>query len=391
MFGWLVRTFIRDDQNTGSPGVRTAYGRLAGIMGLVCNALLAAGKLIVSAASGSLSVAADAVNNLSDASSSLISLVGFKLASRPADKEHPFGHARYEYLAGLMVAVIILVVGVELFKGSLHKALNPSPVAFSWTLMAVLAASILVKLWMMAFNRKAGRMIDSQTLIAAAADSRNDVMTTAAILAASLFSHYAGIELDGWVGLAVAVFILYSGIGLVRDTLDPLLGKAPDPAFVQAIKEAVLSYPGIISTHDLLIHDYGPGRRFGSVHVEMAAEDDVISNHDVIERIERDIARRFNLHLVVHLDPILTGEEAEGSLRSWLDETVRSVHPDLSVHDAHIVPGDERDSIVFDLTVPPHLQKRAEALAGSIRSIVQRAYPNHGCDINIDKSYDAVP
>ena len=198
--------------------MRTAYGRLAGIMGLVCNALLAAGKLIVSAASGSLSVAADAVNNLSDASSSLISLVGFKLASRPADKEHPFGHARYEYLAGLMVAVIILVVGVELFKGSLHKALNPSPVAFSWTLMAVLAASILVKLWMMAFNRKAGKMIDSQTLIAAAADSRNDVMTTAAILAASLFSHYAGIELDGWVGLA-AVFILYSGIGLVRDTL----------------------------------------------------------------------------------------------------------------------------------------------------------------------------
>ena len=265
----LIKRFIKDYENTQNSDVRTAYGKFSSIVGIVCNAILFISKLIVGTLSASVSITADAVNNLSDASSSIISLLGFKLASRPADEEHPYGHGRYEYLSGLMVAVLIMVIGVELFKSSLDKVLHPSAVEFSWVTVGVLAFSILLKTWMALFNTKTGKMINSNTLIATAADSRNDVITTGAVLVAAILSHFIGFELDGWMGLGVAVFILYSGFGLVKDTLDPMLGKAPEDEQVEEIRQKILSYPGVLGTHDLMVHDYGPGRQFASVHVEI--------------------------------------------------------------------------------------------------------------------------
>ena len=244
----LIKRFIKDYENTQNSDVRTAYGKFSSIVGIVCNAILFISKLIVGTLSASVSITADAVNNLSDASSSIISLLGFKLASRPADEEHPYGHGRYEYLSGLMVAVLIMVIGVELFKSSLDKVLHPSAVEFSWVTVGVLAFSILLKTWMALFNTKTGKMINSNTLIATAADSRNDVITTGAVLVAAILSHFVGFELDGWMGLGVAVFILYSGFGLVKDTLDPMLGKAPENEQVEEIRQKILSYPGVLGT-----------------------------------------------------------------------------------------------------------------------------------------------
>lgn len=287
----LVRLFVKNSRDTTDPAVRTAYGNLASWVGIFCNLLLCAGKFLAGTLSGSISIAADAVNNLSDASSSVVSLIGFKLGARPADDEHPYGHARFEYLAGLAVAVMVLVIGVELLKSSVDKILHPAAVTFSWVAMAVLAASIAVKLWMSLFNRTLGKRINSGSLIATAADSRNDVLTTSAVLVASLISHFANVELDGWMGAAVALFILYSGVGLIKDTIDPLLGLAPDPELVQHIHDKIMSYPGVLGTHDLMVHDYGPGRQFASVHVELAAEDDVMASHELIDDIERDFLK----------------------------------------------------------------------------------------------------
>lgn len=390
MTKWLVKTFIRDYAHVQTPAVRTAYGKLSSTVGILCNLLLFLGKILVGTLSSSVSITADAVNNLSDASSSIISLLGFKMGSKPADREHPYGHARYEYLSGLMVALLILVIGVELFQSSLDKILHPSPVAFSWVSVVVLAVSILVKLWMALFNRSMGRAISSQTLEATAADSRNDVISTTAVLAAALLSHFTSWELDGWMGLAVALFILYSGFGLVKDTLDPLLGKAPDPELVQGIQKKILSYPGVLGTHDLMIHDYGPGRQFGSVHVEMAAEEDVLASHDVIDNIERDFLEQEHLNLIVHLDPIVTADSSVSELRSWISQQVRTIHPDLTIHDLRIVPGPTHTNVIFDCVVPYGVGSNEE-IKEQISSLVRQQYPTYYCVITIDNSYAALP
>ncbi len=376
MTKWLIRRFVADRDQVTKPAVRTAYGRLATTTGLLCNLLLAVGKLLVGLLSGSVSVMADAANNLSDASSSVISLLGFKMASKPTDPEHPYGHARYEYLAGLMVCVIILLIGVELFRTSLNKVLHPSPVQFSWITVGVLAASILVKQWMASFYRNIGHTISSNTLQAAAADSRNDVIATAAVLVAALISHFFGVQLDGWMGLAVASFILYSGFGLLRETLDPLLGNAPDPELVQQIRESILSYPGVLGTHDLMLHDYGPGRRFGSVHVEMAAEDDIMQSHDVIDGIERDILQQMNIHLIIHLDPIVTQDPLVNDLRLWLAEQVKQIHPDLTIHDVRLVKGITHSNLIFDCVKPDGLDMTDDQLKRALSQLVRRERPS---------------
>ncbi len=391
MTQWLIRRFVADREQVTKPAVRTSYGRLATTTGLLCNLLLAVGKLLVGLLSGSVSVMADAANNLSDASSSVISLLGFKMASKPADPEHPYGHARYEYLAGLMVCVIILLIGVELFRTSLNKVLHPSPVQFSWITVGVLAGSILVKQWMASFYRKIGQTISSNTLQAAAADSRNDVIATAAVLIAALISHFFGIQLDGWMGLAVASFILYSGFGLLRETLDPLLGNAPDPELVQQIRESILSYPGVLGTHDLMLHDYGPGRRFGSVHVEMAAEDDIMQSHDVIDGIERDILQQMNIHLIIHLDPIVTQDPLVNDLRLWLSEQVKQIHPDLTIHDVRLVKGITHSNLIFDCVKPDGLDMTDDALKRALSQLVRKEHPTYYSVITIDESYATVP
>lgn len=387
----LTKIFIKNYENTDDPKVRTAYGKFAGSVGIICNLILFSFKFIVGTLSGSMSITADAVNNLSDASSSIISLLGFRLASKPADPEHPYGHARYEYLSGLAVAVIILIIGVELFRSSLDKILNPSAVEFSWITSVVLIASIAVKLWMALFNTRIGKKIGSQTLIATAADSRNDVITTSVVLAAALISRFSSLELDGWMGLLVAAFIIFSGIGLIRETIDPLLGTSPDPELVTYIHNKIMSYPGVLGTHDLMIHDYGPGRQFASVHVEMAAEADVLESHDTIDNIEYDFKTNDHLHLIIHYDPIVTSDETIGDMRKWLGEKVRTIDPIITVHDLRLVPGTTHQNLIFDCVVPQDYKMSDAQLKAAISEIVRAEYPDYFCMITIDKSYIAAP
>ncbi len=372
MTEFLVRRFVRRYEHTEEPAVRTAYGNLAGAVGIVCNALLCAAKLLMGTLFGSISVTADAVNNLSDASSSIITLVGFKLSAKPADKEHPYGHARIEYLAGLAVSVLIIVIGFELARTSLDKILHPTPVAFSWLTVAVLAGSIGVKLWMAMFNRTIGRRIGSATLEATATDSRNDVISTAAVLAALVLGQATHLVLDGWMGLAVALFILYSGIGLIKETVDPLLGEAPSEELAQHIARKVLSYDGVLGTHDLMVHDYGPGRCFASVHVEMAAEKDVLESHDIIDNIERDFHDNDNIHLVIHYDPIQTGDRAVGTLRAWVEGQLKTISPQLSMHDFRTVRGPTHTNLIFDVVVPAGFALDDAALRARIQQLAQQ-------------------
>lgn len=387
----LVRLFIKNSRDTTNPAVRAAYGNLASWVGIFCNLLLCAGKFLAGTLSGSISIAADAVNNLSDASSSVVSLVGFKLGARPADEEHPYGHARFEYLAGLAVAVMVLVIGVELLKSSVDKILHPAPVTFSWVAMAVLAVSIAVKLWMSMFNRTLGKRINSGSLIATAADSRNDVLTTSAVLIASLISHFINVELDGWMGAAVALFILYSGVGLVKDTIDPLLGLAPDPELVKHIHDKIMSYPGVLGTHDLMVHDYGPGRQFASVHVELAAEDDVMKSHELIDDIERDFLKNDRLPVVIHFDPIVTSDAEVGDMRRWLAEAVKTIDPALTIHDLRMVPGKSHTNLIFDCVTPPGFAMSNARLKTAIEKLVSEKDPNYFCVITVESSFAAVP
>lgn len=391
MQNWLVKKFVHDYENVHDISVRASYGKLSGKVGIFCNAFLFAVKFIMGTISGSVSITADAVNNLSDAASSVISLIGFKMAEKPADEDHPYGHARYEYLSGLTVAVMIILIGFELFKTSFDKVIHPSTVDFSIALVIVLAVSILIKLWMAFFNKSLGKKINSSALEATAADSRNDVISTSAVLVAAVISHFFKINLDGYMGIAVAVFILYSGIGLVKDTLDPLLGKAPEPELVDYIQKKILSYDGVLGTHDLMIHDYGPGRKFASVHVEMAAEGDVLKSHDVIDNIERDFLSKDNLNIIVHYDPIVTKDDIVNDFRSWLMEQVKSIDPHLSIHDLRIVPGNSHTNLVFDCVMPHCINMSPSELKAEIRRLVNIKYPNYYCIITIDSSYAAMP
>ena len=387
MTEWLVRRFVKNYQESDDPKVRMAYGKFAGVVGIICNVLLCLGKGVAGLVSGSVSIVADAVNNLSDASSNIISLLGFKLAGKPADSGHPYGHGRYEYLSGLLVAVLIVVIGVELVKSSVEKIANPEPTDFSWVVVGILIASILVKLWMALFNRTIGQRIGSTTLEATAIDSRNDVVTTAAVLAALLVSHYTDFELDGWAGLVVGAFIVWSGIGLVRDTVNPLLGTAPSPELVEHIRSKIMGYPGVLGTHDLMVHDYGPGRQFASVHVEMAAEADVLASHDVIDNIEQDFLREDGLVMTIHFDPIVTADESVNNLRHWLESLVKGIDERLSIHDLRTVPGPTHTNVIFDCLKPHEVELTDAELREKICDLVEKEHPEYSCKITVDASY----
>lgn len=387
MTEWLIRHFVKNYQDVADPHVRTTYGLFASVVCIVCNLLLSAGKGIVGLLSGSVAIVADAVNNLSDASSNIISLLGFKLASRPADHEHPYGHGRMEYLAGLTVAVLVLLVGVELVKSSVDEILHPKVVDFTWVAVAVLVGSILVKVWMAFFNYRVGARIDSVALKATAADSRNDAITTTAVLAALLVDHYTDLYLDGWAGLVVGIFIVVSSIGLIRDAVEPLLGCAPDPKQVRYIHDKIMSYPGVLGTHDLMIHDYGPGRQFASAHVEMAAEQDVLETHDVIDTIEQDFLCNDNLVMTIHYDPIVTSDEAVNTLRSWMSEQVRAIDERLSVHDLRVAPGPTHTNVIFDCVKPCEVPLSDDELRARIRERVRAVHPEYVCKITVDDDY----
>lgn len=370
---------------------RAHSGSIAGWVGIMCNALLCTGKFIAGVLSGSVSIAADAANNLSDASSSVISLVGFRLSEKRADAEHPYGHARYEYIAGFMVAVLVVVIGVELLRSGIERTISPQPVEFGAVQAVVLGVSAAVKLAMMIYYRRVGRQIDSQTLFAAAADSRNDCISTLAVLAAAVVTHYTGVQLDGIMAILVAVFILYSGAGLVREAMDPLLGKAPSPEFAENIRRKILAYPGVLGAHDLIVHDYGHGRKFATVHVEMAAEENVLESHQVIDGMERDFLQNEGINLLVHFDPVVTDGSAVSNIRRQLDEIVRLIDSRLTVHDLRISACPDSSRLIFDVVVPEGFTMADGDLREEIGRFVRQRIPDCKCVITIDTSFAAIP
>ena len=383
----LVRRFIRDWENVGDPAVRERYGALSGGVGILLNLLLSLGKFFAGLLTGSIAVTADAFNNLSDAGSSVVTLVGFKLAGQKADDGHPFGHGRIEYLAGLLVSLLILMVGVELGKTSIEKIFRPEQVDFSLVTVVILIASILVKLWMCLFNRNLGRRIGSAAMEATATDSLSDVVATSAVLAGTLVGEFTGVSIDGWVGVVVAIFILRAGWGAAKDTVDPLLGSAPDPALVKEIQDVVLSHKQVVGMHDLVIHDYGPGRRMCSFHAEVPQNADIMEVHDAIDHIEREIYQKFGVETTAHMDLIATEDEAVNSLREQVRDLVREVNPEMNIHDFRVTRGPQHTNLIFDVVVPHRSKVSDEEIAGEITRRVQALDPSYYPVFQLERSY----
>ena len=364
----LLRLFVKNCDDPSDPQTRAAIGGLSGVVGILGNVLLFLGKVVIGTLSGSVSITADAMNNLSDATSSIVTLVGFKLAEQPADEEHPYGHARFEYLSGLAVAALIIVIGFELAKTSLGKIFAPTPVAVSLPLVLVLVLSIAVKLWMSGFNRELGSRIQSTTLLATAADSRNDVISTAAVLAAALVEAATSWAVDGYMGLAVSLFILYSGWNLIKETISPLLGEAASPELQALIVDYISAQPKVLGYHDLMVHDYGPGQRFASIHVEMDRSEDPMLCHELIDDMERECLTSHNIHLVIHYDPVVTDDPELNRLRSLVESILESIDPRLLTHDFRMVPGESHTNLIFDVALPADLQGKEQQIQHTLGS-----------------------
>ena len=368
MTNLLLRLFVKDAGRTEDSKTRAAIGKLSGTVGIVCNLLQSAGKMTAGALSGSVSITADALNNLSDAASSIVTLAGFKLAEKPADSHHPYGHARFEYLSGLAVAVLILFIGFELGKTSVIKIITPAAVEFSAVTMLVLAASIAVKLWMFLFNRKLGKMIDSSALAATAADSRNDCLATGAVLIASIVEYFTHWQIDGWMGFGVALFILYSGLNLAKETVSPLLGEAADPALRQLIVDYIEACPKVLGYHDLMVHDYGPGQRFASIHVEMDQREDALVCHELIDDMERECLHSHGIHLVIHYDPVVTNDPELDRMRQLVLAILHVKDARLSIHDFRMVPGAGHTNLIFDVALPAELRGQEQTIQSSLEA-----------------------
>ena len=388
MFKGFCKIFIKDSENINSPKVREKYGTLSSVSGVVLNTILFAIKLLAGLLSGSVAIIADAVNNLSDASTNIISFLAFKLGSRPADKDHPYGHGRYEYIAGLTVSILVMIVGFELLKSGVEEVLNPKVLIFELITVIILVASIIIKFIMMLFNYEIGKKINSDVLKATAEDSRNDVISTIAVLVSLVVSHFTSVNLDGYMAVLVALFIMISGVKLIKEMLGPILGKAPDKEMVETLKQKILSYDGVLGIHDLLVHDYGVGRQFASVHAEMSAEENPIKSHETLDTIEMDVLAELNIHLVVHYDPISTENEEINELRSYIETRVKEIDKSLSVHDVRVVYGIDRNIAIFDMVVPFSFAKDDKRLKEEITLKIKEKYHSFDTNITIDKSYD---
>ena len=386
MTSLLLRLFVKDYENTESVAVHSAIGRLAGFTGIICNLLLFLGKLTVGWLANSVSIIADAINNLSDASSSVVTLLGFKMAQQPADAEHPYGHARYEYLSGLVVAALILIIGFDLAKSSFQKILHPEAVEFSAATFIVLVLSIAVKLWMAGFFRSLGNRIHSTTLQATSVDSRNDVVASTAVLLGCAAGYFFHVNIDGIIGLAVAVFILYSGVDIARETISPLLGKQADPELIDRITQLVLSHEKILGIHDLLVHDYGPGQCFATVHAELSAEEDPLECHDIIDDIERDALEQMNVHLVIHYDPVVLNDEEWNTMREIMDEIIVKVDPKLSMHDFRVVRSSKKTKLMFDLAVPYSMRTQHREIKAQIDALLAERGKDYKTVISFDET-----
>lgn len=357
----LIKLFIKNADANSQKG-RELYGRLAGAVGIICNLILSVFKLIIGTVSNSVSITADATNNISDAGSSIVTLVGFRLSGKPADKDHPYGHARIEYISSLIISFIILLIGCSIFKESVTKIFKPEESLFNIATVIVLIASILVKLWLAVFNKYLGKQIDSKALEATAIDSRNDVITTAAVLLASVISHFTGFNLDGYMGVIVSIFIFISGINLVKETLDPLLGQPPTKEMYETIENKILSYNNVLGVHDLMVHSYGPNTYFASAHIEMDAKIDVLVCHDLMDQIERDFKKELSIHLVVHLDPTILDSPEINELKEMVAGIINEIDEELTFHDFRVVVGEENKNVLFDVVVPPEYKYSDEEL-----------------------------
>ena len=387
MNNFLCRIFVKDYENTKDPQVRERYGKFAGVVGILSNVILCAAKILVGAISGSIAIIADGINNLADASSSIITLAGFKLSSLPEDKEHPYGHARIEYISGMIVSVLIVVVGIELIKSSADKIMHPSPLEFSWSIIVVLLLAIAIKIWQALFNINIGKRINSLTLTATGTDSRNDVIATTVVLISIIVGKLTGLQIDGYMGCLVALFIIWSGIGLVKETMSPLLGEAPDPELVNAISDMALSYDGVLGIHDLVVHNYGPGRIFASIHIEVDAEADMMESHDMIDNIERETAKKLHIEITGHLDPVRTNDPVVKKMVQLTSEVAAQIDGVSNIHDLRIVTGPTHTNVIFDTVVASNCTLSLKEIHEAFQKAVKTEGDNYFVVINFDKPY----
>lgn len=386
MISLLARLFLRPGEQDRA-ALRKGYGILCGAVGIGLNALLFLGKFFAGTVSGSIAITADAFNNLSDAGSSFVTLLGFQLAGQKPDAGHPFGHGRFEYLSGLAVSVLILLMGLELAKSSVAKILHPAPVDFSWTVVAILCVSVAVKLYMAFYNRRLGRRLDSAAMLATSADSLSDSAATAAVLAATLIGHFTGLMIDGWVGVLVALFILWSGFHAAKDTIDPLLGTPPTHEFVEQIRALVLAHPAIIGIHDLIVHDYGPGRVMISLHAEVSASGNMLDIHDEIDNVETELREKLGCEAVIHMDPIVTDDGITEETRRRVADLVHCIDDAISIHDFRMVPGPTHTNVIFDAVVPFHFRLTDAEVEEKIKTAVRTLDGSWCAVVKVERSY----
>ena len=383
----LIKLFIKDAGNTENPAVRVRYGVLSGAVGIACNLLLTIAKFLIGSLTNSIAITADAVNNLSDAGSSAVTLFSFKAANRPADDEHPFGHGRIEYVAALGVAFLILMRGFELVRSSIDKIMHPEALAFSVPALIVLLLSIGVKIWMALFNHHLGKRIDSPAVGAVVMDSVSDTAATTVSMLALILSKFTALPHDGHMGIVVALFIFYTGIQIVRDTVGSLLGQAPDPKLVKELESEILSFDGVVGVHDLIVHNYGPNRIFASAHAEVPSNEDIMKSHDTIDLIEREIKKKFHIDMVIHMDPIVVDDEQINRLRIQLSEIAREIDPRFTIHDFRMVEGPTHTNLIFDLVIPHNCKMKKSEIYRRVNELVNELGPQYYTVITVENSF----
>lgn len=384
----LIKLFVRDGKSVKDPKVRSAYGKLSGAVGIAVNLILSAAKFLVGLLTGSITVTADAVNNLSDAGSSIITLFGFKLSEKPADKEHPYGHGRIEYISALTVSIFVIIMGVELLKSSVEKIRTPETIDFNYIAVGVLVLSIFGKLWLAFFNWKLGKKINSTATKAVVTDSLSDTASTFVALVSLIVSHKTGFNCDGYFGAAVSLLILWSGISLVKETLAPLLGQPPEKEFYEQIKKEIMSYDGIVGVHDLIIHDYGPSRLFASAHAEVPADVDIMQSHDTIDLIEHQIKKKYGMLISIHLDPIVVNDERINELHELTEKAVKEINPEFSIHDFRVVDGTTHTNLIFDVVVTYDEKRSPSEITSLISEKLSKIDERFFCVITVDYSFN---
>lgn len=383
----LLKLFVRDSENVTDKHVRTSYGVLGSITGIVVNLILAAAKYIAGILSGSISVTADAINNLSDAGSSIVSLLGVKIAAKPADKDHPYGHGRVEYISALIVSFFVLFMGIELLKSSVQKIIHPEPVEFKFVSLAILILSILCKLWLGVFNKTLGKKINSVPMMAVMKDSFSDCLATSVAAISIIVSAFSKINIDGYLGVIVAMFIFIAGFGILKETLGDILGRAPEEEFVEELTEKIMSYPPVCGVHDMIIHDYGPACRFASAHAEVPSNGDIMEIHDIIDIIERDVYNEFGMLISIHMDPVVIDDDRINELRSLTAETVKEIHPELTIHDFRVVDGPTHTNLIFDTVVPHGIKETDREICQKIEEAMGKIDERYFCVITVDHAF----